>query len=500
MKTGDMPSPPASLFGRSRQWQQLTDFVASPLPQALLGLVYGRRRQGKTTLLQHLCTAYGGFYWQAKETEPSENLVSLSEAYTAWVGSHAPIRFGSWDEAVTALLNKRDAPTPIVLDEIGRVTARVPALPSMFQRQLDSHGAKENWSRLILCGSAFGQMRRLLDSSAPLRGRATLELVVHPFDYRTAASFWGLNSNPSAAFELFAYIGGTPAYPTFAGGDTPKSGNVNRWVCRRLLDPSSALFREGRIIVAEDQELNDQQMYWGLLGTVASGKVRWKDIDEALGAKRGSLAHALKIVMDAGWVLRRDDPLRKNRSTYELREPIIRFHRLVIEPNEHRLSLGLDPARVWNDAEPFVASLILGVELERLTYEWCMVFAASETFGGVASAAGPTALIRQVSDRQGETIRDLDLAVVENTPRGGQRLLALGEVKALTTKVGVRLLERLDTAVDAIRIHPPVGVDTTGEIKRVIVSRSGFTNELRRIGLSRSDVEMVDLDRLYNGE
>jgi uncharacterized protein len=327
-----------------------------------------------------------------------------------------------------------------------------------------------------------------------------LELVVHPFDFRTAAEFWGMSSNPAAAFELFAYIGGTPAYPTFAGGDTPRNGNVDRWVCRRLLDPSSALFREGRIIVAEDQELSDQQLYWGLLGTVAAGNVRWKDIDEALGAKKGSLSHALRIVIDAGWLFRRDDPMRKNRSTYELREPIVRFHRLVIEPNDHRLSLGVDPLRVWQDVEPGVASLILGAELERLAYEWCLVFAATSTFGGVASAAGPTSLIRSVDDGHGGTIRDLDLAVVENTSRGGRRLLALGEVKAHTSKVGVRLLDRLDIAASAIKRHPPIGVDTSGDIKRVLVSRSGFTNELRRLQLSRPDIELVDLDRLYHGE
>lgn len=64
---------PTELFSRDHEWSRLVDFVQSPLDGCLLGLVYGRRRQGKTTLLHQLCNAMGGFYWQAAETEAAEN-------------------------------------------------------------------------------------------------------------------------------------------------------------------------------------------------------------------------------------------------------------------------------------------------------------------------------------------------------------------------------------------------------------------------------------------
>ena len=323
---------------------------------------------------------------------------------------------------------------------------KIPALPSQIQRVLAPVGtsATGNWSRLILCGSAFGQMRRLLDGSAPLRGRASLELILQPFDYRTASAFWNLDSNPGAAFELFSYIGGTPAYLTFASGDRPSGGNVDRWVLRRLLDPSSSLFREGRIVVAEDVELSDQLLYWGLLGSIANGARRWSELESALGARRGTVSHALRTVTDAGWIERRDDPVRNRRSTYELREPLVRFHRLVVEPHQQRLLRGVPAERVWNEVEPTVASLILAPQLEQLAYDWALVHGAAETFGGVVSAVGPTALRRPVTAADGSLIRDLDFAAVEITPRGGRRLLAIGEVKALNTRVGPGLLDRLD--------------------------------------------------------
>jgi uncharacterized protein len=482
---------PENLFARDREWTRLVEFIDSPLDACLLGLVYGRRRQGKTTLLQHLCSEHDGFYWQATETEATANLDSLSAAWSRYTGSPGPIRFASWDDAFDHLTRPNKRPTPIVLDEIGRVIAKAPSVPSIIQRHLAPVGtsAKSNWTRLVLCGSAFGQMRRLLDGSAPLRGRASLELVVQPFDYRTAADFWGVRDNPSSAFELFCYVGGTPAYPTFAAGDLPSPGNIERWVLRRLLDPSSALFREGRIVIAEDTELVDQQLYWGLLGAVASGRRRWAELDETLGAKRGSLSHALRTVIDAGWLVRREDPVRQNRSTYDLREPLVRFHRLVIEPNAHNLEIGVDARKVWRESEATVAALILGPQLEQLAFDWSLLFADHNTFGGSVATVGPTTI---------GSLR-LDLAAVERLPAGGTRLLALGEVKALTTRVGIDLLGRLDEACRTAASLFPKSVRSDDDLKRILVSRSGFTNELRRVADRRPEVELVDLDRLYNG-
>ncbi len=495
------PPRPDDIFAREYEWQRLVEFVESPIDQCLLGLVYGRRRQGKTMLLERLCEAYGGFYWQAEETEAGENLASLSEAYSLWAKGPGPVRFHDWNEAFASLTARRSTPTPIVLDEIGRVIAKSPAVASQMQRALGPTGqaASANLSRLILCGSAFGEMRKLIDGTAPLRGRASMELVVQPFDYRTAAGFWGLLGNPDAAFEMYCYVGGTPAYARFASGERPRNGNIQPWVLRRLLDPASALFREGRIVIAEDGVLKDQLLYWGLLGSVANGARRWTDLEAALGARRGSVIHALRTTIDAGWIERREDPLRDRRTTYALREPLVRFHRLVIEPNEQRLLRGVPPQRVWNDVEATVTSLIHGPQLEQLAYDWALVHASREAFGGVVSQVGPTALSQAVVAADGSEIRNIDLAAIEQTPQGGRRLLALGEVKAQRGRVGPALLDRLDRAATSLQRKPPPRISVQGTIRRVLVSRGGFTNELRRIADDRPEVILVDMNRLYHG-
>lgn len=56
---------PGRIFGRDREWRSLADFVADDRPEATLGVVSGRRRQGKTYLLRSPAEATGGFFFEA---------------------------------------------------------------------------------------------------------------------------------------------------------------------------------------------------------------------------------------------------------------------------------------------------------------------------------------------------------------------------------------------------------------------------------------------------
>ncbi len=152
---------------------------------ATLALVYGRRRQGKTLLLELMTESTGGFLATGLEQSSAMNLASIGSAYAAHAGLGAPVSFGSWEHAVDALLafGEREAPTPVVLDEFPCLAATAPQLPSIIQRALSPRGRarRRSRARFVLCGSAFSMMRNLLSGTAALRGRAPREVVLHPF-------------------------------------------------------------------------------------------------------------------------------------------------------------------------------------------------------------------------------------------------------------------------------------------------------------------------------
>jgi hypothetical protein len=71
----------------------------------------------------------------------------------------------------------------------------------------------------------------LLAGHAPLRGRASLELLVHPFGYRDAARFWGA-ADPELAALLHSVVGGTPAYRReFVAFDAPAGAATSTHGC-----------------------------------------------------------------------------------------------------------------------------------------------------------------------------------------------------------------------------------------------------------------------------
>lgn len=69
----ETPKPP-HLFDRDAEWIGLVSFAADARPGATLGVVSGRRRQGKSYLLQGLATALGGIYFSALELTETVSL------------------------------------------------------------------------------------------------------------------------------------------------------------------------------------------------------------------------------------------------------------------------------------------------------------------------------------------------------------------------------------------------------------------------------------------
>lgn len=486
---------PDELHARDREWDALVDFVGDPSAGARLGLLYGRRRQSKTLMLELLAEATGGFMFTAREQPDRQNLRELSGAYAHHAGLPASLAFDSWSDVIEALLGLGRAapePVPVIIDEFPNLVAQAPALPSVIQVALSprSHASRHTRTRLILCGSALSVMRDLLGGGAPLRGRATLELVLQPFWYREAASFWHLTEDPELAFRVHALLGGTPAYRAMAFGPPASREDFDRWVTQRLLNPASAIFREGSLLLREESGLTDPAPYHGVLAAIAAGAARRSEIAGRIGRPATAIAHLLAGLQQVGLLARFEDAFRERRGIYRLTDPLIRLHELVIGPNEHLLVRGR-AAQVWTANADTVASKIYGPHLEDLAREWCLSHASSTTLGGSAHDVLP-ATVACREHRQGH---EIDAVVVETSAGARPRVVAIGEVKSTGRPVDVAEITRLDHLRDLL---PDSRV--TAPPRLLVFSRAGFTSDARRAAASRQDVELVDLDRLYRSD
>ncbi|MFE0721085.1 ATP-binding protein [Streptomyces rochei] len=484
---------PADMFDRDYEWDALTRFVTDAQPGATLGVVSGRRRQGKTFLLEAACEATGGFYFGATEATDAESLRRLSTALTAHVLPPSPYHFADWHEAVDALLALgSERPVPVVIDEFPYLAKANPELPSIIQNALRPLREQRTASRtrLLLCGSALTFMGRLLSGNAPLRGRAGLELVVRSLDHQLAAQFWDI-TDPRLALQVHAIVGGTPAYRReFARGDSPSGpGDFDDWVIRTVLNPETPLFREARYLLAEEPDLRDTALYLSVLGAVAEGNTTRGGIAGYLERKATDIAHPINVLEDAGLLQREADAFRANRSTYRISEPLIAFYHAVMRPVWPQLERPGNAARVWQASRRRFVANVLGPHFEQVCREWALHHADPDLLGGLPAHVGHGV----VNDPPTRTSHEVDVAVVGVADGTKPPLLAIGEAKWNDT-MGTAHIDRLRHIRDVIT---RTGRYDTSRTKLLCFSGTGFNDKARRAADTSPDVELVDLPKLY---
>lgn len=421
-----MTVKPDHIFDREREWAGLDAFARNPHPGAMLGVVSGRRRQGKSFLLEALASASDGLYFPAVEATETVSLRAFTAALVRQgVSVSRPLQ--SWDDAIALLLSSiTGRPRVAVIDEFPFLVKTSPSLPSIIQRELGPAGSGRGSSvRLLLCGSAMSTMGGLLAGQAPLRGRASLELLVRPFDYRDAARFWGTD-DPGLAVLLHSVVGGTPAYRReFVAFDAPGGrGDFDAWLLRTVLSPQSPLFREARYLLAEETEIRDPALYHSVLAAIADGNRTNGAIAGFVGRKSADITHPLHVLEDAALIAREADVFRRGRWLYRVTEPLITFYEVVMRPEWHRLEVGQAEA-AWRDRQADFLSRVVGPHFESL----CRTFAlrsGSALFGSPVGEVGAGI----VNDPANRTQIEIDVAVLA-PPEAGRprRLLSLGEVK-----------------------------------------------------------------------
>ncbi|MGO4648823.1 hypothetical protein AB4305_28285 [Nocardia sp. 2YAB30] len=166
-------------------------------------------------------------------------------------------------------------------------------------------------------------------------------------------------------------------------------------------------------------------------------------------------------------------------------DPVIRFDRLITAPHLGQLEFGR-ARQVWHSAAPTFRSNILGTHFEELARDWVLRFAPDELdrpagFGDVGFAT--------VQDHPGRAKHEIDVLAMN-----GRRVTVIGEAKATLDRRGLPNLDRLDRIKQLLT---DLGHDTTDTVL-VLFTTTGFTLDLERAASGRSDVELVDLERLYN--
>ncbi len=493
-------SPSKDMIGREPEWNRLTEFANSGEASASLGIVWGRRRIGKSFMLQDLSEQMQGFYYHALRGSSAEALRDLGEHLGEQLGAVAPLALNSWDEAVDALVALgREREMLVVLDEFPYLLEHTPALDSMIQRAYAPRAESRRGSktRLVLCGSAMSVMGKLLTGTAPLRGRAGLDLRMQPFDFRTARRLHGID-NLMTAVESYAVIGGVAAYAReMVENDLPTSpDDFDRWICRRVLSPAAPLFGEVELLLGEDpavSKVRKPNLYHAALAGVALGNHAWSSLTKYVKISGSSLHSIVSALTSASFIEEVQDPVRGNRPTYQPSDPLIRFHYAIIRRHEARLGRhSVNTEALWRDLIPTFRSQVLGPCFEAMARSWTTHFASHDTVGGSPDHVGPTSLTVTNSETGATEPREIDVVVAAHdaVEPSGRTVYALGEAK-VGERFTLRHVRRLEDA--------RIALGDRAEGAKLLLFGSSFDDAVQVSAGERADLEIVDLERLYEG-
>jgi AAA+ ATPase superfamily predicted ATPase len=322
-----------SFFNRDDEQRRLRRFLA--LDGGGLAVVYGRRRCGKSTLIQHVA-APGDLYFLADQREKLLQMESLAREVDRVIPGFAAARYPSWEALIETLDARASTGFNLLLDEFPYLVQASPELPSLIQRYLDAPGSRK--LNILLCGSSQRMMQGLvLDRTAPLYGRAREILRIEPL-----GAGWirqGLSVAGDAAIEAYAVWGGVPRYWELAATCRSLKGAIRELV----LDRNGVLHEEPDRLLEDEMRSGSQAA--SLLSLIGMGCNRLSEVAGRMGKPAGSLTRPLANLVELGYVRREvpfgEEAKNSKRTLYRLKDPFLRFHVRFVQPQRSLLELGI---------------------------------------------------------------------------------------------------------------------------------------------------------------
>ena len=327
--------------GRDREIKKLNTLYQDEGFQFVV--IYGRRRVGKTMLINEFLKGKRSAYYMAVEGTAKENLTGISKAVlTEGASDFYMPEFSDFESLllyIDHLCKNSDGQERLVIaiDEFPYLAASYPAISSMLQSHIDQCWKNSNLF-LILCGSSMSFMEeQVLGYKSPLYGRRTAQFKLHPFSYFEAKEMLSEFSTEEQAV-LYGVTGGIPEYLSRIRSNQSMDDNIKEL----FFDESGRLFDEpGNFL---NQELQDPSSYHSIITAIAGGASRLNEIATKTGLASSGCSAQIQSLITLG-IIKKETPLTegiKSRKTlYQLEDFMFLFWYRFVRPNLSGIMRGI---------------------------------------------------------------------------------------------------------------------------------------------------------------
>jgi AAA+ ATPase superfamily predicted ATPase len=347
-----MPPNPPQLIDRREQVAELR--ALSARPGSHLALLYGRRRVGKTYLLDWTWRDEHRFYYLAADTTSGRNRRDLLNELSTWADRPIePEDYPNWRTVFRLIADfVREEPIVIILDEFQYLMAREEGIVSQLNAIWDRE-VKDCELTLVLCGSEVATMESLQAGDSPLYGRINWREKLTSFDYHDAALMVAERSKREKAYA-YGVFGGIPQYLAAI----ERGESFGDAVIRTFLSPRGEVHLQLETLIEQEKGIRDPAVYRAVLEAVAQGNTRTNEIAQAAGLKGqdAMTRRALETLEGLELVRRERNFGAGSRAPWRSRiaDNAVRFWHRFVDSNRSRLETG-GAKKVWEEhVEPYI--------------------------------------------------------------------------------------------------------------------------------------------------
>ena len=313
--------------GRERELEELDKLHKSKTYQMVI--IYGRRRVGKSTLINHFIQDKRSICFTATETDSKRNLDSFSRAVMNIRGVQGAT-FSGCEQAFDEIAAMAKKPLILVIDEYPYLAQAERGISSILQYYCDT-AFKNIPIMIILCGSSMSFMEnQVLGYQSPIYGRRTAQMKIEAFSYRESAVFVPRYSITDKAL-VHGVTGGIPKYLELFDDSIPVKQNI----VKLFLSTAGFLYEEPSNLLK--QELREPIKYNLIIEAVAKGSSRMNEIATKTHLETSAVSNYITSLISLG-IMRKETALteekNKKKTLYAILDTMFIFWYRYVLGNE----------------------------------------------------------------------------------------------------------------------------------------------------------------------
>lgn len=288
-----------------------------------LTILYGRRRIGKSTLLNKFIGSKKCIFYTCSKVGTSRNIELFGQEVINVINPKlANVKFNHLEDLLDFINeNVGNNKLVIVIDELPYWAKDDKGMLSILQKYIDNKWIKKN-IMLILCGSSLSFMEdEVLSQKSPLYGRRNNQIKLNAFDYLEAGEFVKKYSNEDKAI-VYGITGGVPKYLSFFNDEISLDENIKNL----YFHSDGFLYDEAKNFLS--QEFSDTKLVNNVIEQIANGENSLNDISSKLNEANEKVLYTLNKLISVDVVEKRQcitEEKNKKKTMYCLKDTMFKF-------------------------------------------------------------------------------------------------------------------------------------------------------------------------------